>query len=115
MGFTGSPIFFVVLMHPEWRVANIAHVDDILCRGKPVVLDNVRKRLEEKYDVKGRIMNNPDDDNKLLGRVVGRQSGGYYWKADPKHKNILLEEWGISECKAVATPIAKLCKEGPRK
>lgn len=42
---------------------------------------------------------------KFLGRVIGRSSAGYYWESGGIHRDILLEEWGLVDCKGVCAPI----------
>jgi hypothetical protein len=66
----------------------------------------VRSELQKKYEVKGDIMCDECTQLKFLGRVISKDSEGFYWEEDPKHRRILLEEWGLTTCKGAATPVS---------
>ena len=64
-----------------------------------------RKSIEKKYDIKGDI-ENVKDGLKFLGRRIERQGGGFVWSADPKHHEILSDEWRLVNTNPVSTPVA---------
>ena len=56
--------------------------------------------------MKGADIENAKDGLKFLGRRIERQENGYVWSADPKHCEILLDEWGLVNANPVCTPVA---------
>lgn len=67
-------------------------------------------------EVNGRLLGHGSDEIKLLGRTIGRDSKGFYWEADEKHRDILLKEWVLESCKSVSAPAsaAEKVAEGER-
>ena len=57
-------------------------------------LEWVRESLEKKYDIKG------------TDRRIERRKDGFLWSADPKHRDIFLDEWGLANANPVSTPVA---------
>ena len=55
---------------------------------------------------RGRIIENAKDGLKFLGRRIERQGDGFVWSADPKHREILSDEWGLVNANPVSTPVA---------
>ena len=61
--------------------------------------------LKKVYDLKKKILGKGyDDEGTYLNRTITNDSGCYHYEGDEKHSRILLEEWGLQECKAAATP-----------
>ncbi len=60
-------------------------------------------QLQQKYEVKGDLLDNDVMELKFLGRVISLDEKGFHWEEDPKHRRILLEEWGMTECNDMAT------------
>ena len=54
----------------------------------------------------GTDIENAKDGLLFLGRRIERQGNGYVWSADPKHREILLDEWGLVNANPVSTPVA---------
>jgi hypothetical protein len=106
IGFQMSQHFPGLYFHQGLGVMMVTHVDDLLCSGPKENLEWVRAELQRKYEVKGEIMKDGNAELKFLGRTIGRDEHGYYWEEDPKHRKILLEEWGMESCKGVATPVS---------
>jgi hypothetical protein len=104
LGFEASVHYPGVYYHPKLDVSMVTHVDDLLCGGPPENLEWVRAELQKKYEVKGDIMGKDCSKLKFLGRVISKEGGSYIWEEDPKHRKILLEDWGLTSCKGVATP-----------
>ena len=106
IGFKMSIRYPGVYFHEQLEVAMVTHVDDLLCSGTAVNLEWVRAELSKKYELKGEVMREGSSEVKFLGRTIGRNDHGFYWEEDPKHLNILLEEWGLQSCNGVSTPVA---------
>jgi hypothetical protein len=106
LGFNASAHYPGVYYHPGMDVSMVTHVDDLLCGGSATNLEWLRKELQKKYEVKGDIMSEECKQLKFLGRVISHDSDGFYWEEDPKHRRILLEEWGLKDCKGAATPMS---------
>jgi hypothetical protein len=106
LGFTASVHYPGVYYHPGLDVTMVTHVDDLLCGGSAAHLEWVKSELQKKYEVKGDIMSDECKQLKFLGRVISQDSEGFYWEEDPKHRRILLEEWGLTTCKGAATPVS---------
>ena len=106
LGFKASAYFPGLYHHEGLQVTMVTHVDDLLCCGPPEALRRVRTELQQKYEVKGEVMEQEVQELRFLGRVITRSEEGFCWQEDPKHRQILLEEWGMSECNGVGTPIA---------
>lgn len=53
--------------HSEWGVGLVAHVDDLLCSGPWESLEKVHRLLKETYEVKGRIMEDGEDELRFWG------------------------------------------------
>ena len=73
-------------------MAFVSHVDDLLIGGTPEDLQWVRESLEMKYDIKGMDIDSAKGGLKFLGRRIERRRDGFLWSADPKHRDILLDE-----------------------
>ena len=61
----------------------------------------MRAKLSKKYEVKGQVMAEGNTEIKFLGRTIGRNERGFYWEEDSKHRDVLLEEWGLVYCNGV--------------
>ena len=104
MGFEASQLHAGVYYHAHKQVMLVAHVDDLLCGGYSECLDWVRAELHKRYDIKRMIIREINEEIKFLGRRVRHTEDGYEWSADPKHKDILLDEWNMKESNSVAVP-----------
>ena len=66
------------------------------------------------YEISGECMGSWDQKKetiikeiKFLGRTIRMESDGYSWESDPKHLRILLDEHGMTDCKALDLPTVK--------
>ena len=66
----------------------------------------MRESLEKKYDIKGTDINSAKGGLKFLGRRIERRKDGFLWSADPKQRDILLDELGLANANPVSTPVA---------
>ncbi len=108
MGFQSSSYFPGVYWNSSLEVMMVTHVDDLLCSGPEGALKQVRNQLQKKYEVKGDLLGSDVTELKFLGRVISHDEWGFYWEEDPKHRRILLEEWGMTECNDMATPVTAI-------
>lgn len=74
--------------------------------------------VAQKYEVKGRTVDEGNVEMKFSGRAIGSNVEGYDWEADEKRQTILLGEWDLADCKGVSTPMvageegAKAARDG---
>ena len=106
LGFKGSCLHPGLFYHEGRNVALVSLVDDLLIGGTPDNLQWVRESLEKKYDIKGTDIDSTKGGLKFLGRRVERRKDGFWWSADPKHRDILLDEWRLANANPVSTPVA---------
>ena len=92
LGFKDVPLHAGFFYHQGRDIALVSHVDDLLIGGTSEDLVWARKSIEKKYDIKETDIENAKDGLKFLGRRIERQGDGYMWSADPKHREILLDE-----------------------
>ena len=113
IGFTMSARLPGLYFHERLEVALVTHVDDLLCSGSEENLNWVRAELSKKYEVKGQVMAEGNTEIKFLGRTIGRNERGFYWEEDSKHRDVLLEDWGLVYCNGVSTLVAttEQCEE----
>ena len=92
----GTPVIF---HHPERDVSCAAHGDDFTFEGKDGDLTWIQVLLESWFDIKVRARLGPEqDDDKevsILGRVVRWRSWGISSEADPKHRRMIAEYFGL--------------------
>ena len=84
----------------------VSDVDDLLIGGTPEDLQWVRESIEKKYPIKGTDIDSTKGGLKFLDRRMERQRDGFMWSADPKHRDVLLDEWGLANTNPVGTPDA---------
>ena len=106
IGLTTSARSPNLYLHEWLEEAMVAHVDDLLCSGPGMNLEWARAELSKKYEVKGRVVVEANSEIKFLGRIIARNEHRSHWEKDPKHQDILLEQWGLVCCNGVATPAA---------
>ena len=87
-------------------MALVSHVDDLLIGGTPEDLQWVRESLAKKYDIEGTDIDSAKCGLKFLGRRIERRKDGFLWSGDPKHRDILLDEWRLANANPVSTPVA---------
>ena len=88
----------------------VAHVDDLLCGGPREQCRKFKADIGKYYEMKGKMLGDVDDKGELiteikfLSRTIAQGPRGYIWRADAKHRRILLEEWGMAGASGVDTP-----------
>ena len=100
-GFRRGVSCGVVFFHPERDIACVVHGDDFTFCACHEELLWIRRLMESWFEIKVRAMLGPDDcDSKevsILGRLVRWTIDGIEYKADPKHRNMIMEYFGLNE------------------
>ena len=94
--------------HSKRDLRTVAHVDDFLLSGELHDLLWFRDKLLEKYELEVQVAGwDREDDKELsfLGRVIRLTPTGIELEGDDKHVGLLEEEWGMTNCNPVPTPI----------
>ena len=82
-------------------------MDDFACTGNVDDLRWFEKSVSEYFELKSEILgpgHSEVREVKFLGRRIQWKKNGITYQADPKHVNILSEEWDLRDCKFVGTP-----------
>ena len=99
-----------VFHHVERDTIVVVHVDDFLCSGVVEDLQWLYESLAAKYELKQKILDKCERDSiKYLGRTVtwNMNKSQFEIEGDIKHVNLMLDEWGMNNCKEVDTPMSK--------
>ena len=106
-GFTvgkASPCHF---WHENKQLALTVHGDDFTISGSEDNLNLLTEEMKKKWDIKSAILG-PDHHHaseiKVLGRRLRWTAAGIEYEADPRHKQVIIDELGLGDCKAVTTP-----------
>jgi hypothetical protein len=86
----------------------IVHVDDFLCSGTEEDCMWLYDSLHKKYDLKSALLRpGSTEEGRYLNRRIRWVGNEIEIEGDDKHTKVLLDEWGMSQCKGVDTPISK--------
>ena len=102
---TASPVVF---WHEGRAMWCVVHDDDFSFVGYDLDLDFIVQVLESEYEIKvrGRLGPGPQDvrEMDILGRILNYEECGCSWKADPRHRRMIIEHFGFNEStKSVTT------------
>ena len=105
-GFVRGVGTSVAFQHPERDLACAVHGDDFTFSGEDKDLDwaeSFRARLgpEEK----------DDKEISVLGRIVKVEDWGFSYQADPRHRRVILESFGLAEGSKGFTMTGRVEKE----
>ena len=89
----------------------VSHVDDFLCVGSTEHLLWFREALENKFEIKSKVLSDCGELS-FLGRTIRSTEYGIELEADTKHVRVLLQEWGMENCNACDTPLGEDAKSG---
>jgi hypothetical protein len=99
VGFTRGDGCGVVFYHEERDISLVVHGDDFTFCAEPEELKWIETKMGEWFEIKVRAILGRDwgDDKEvvILGRQVKWTKWGIEYKADPKHRKILLEYFGL--------------------
>ena len=110
----GCPVLFY---HPGKDLSVAVHGDDFVFTGFEEDLQWVAKYLAECFELKVRaVLGGASTDDKevvVLGRIVRWLPWGLSYEADPKHRQLLLEKFGLNgDSKALESNGARDSEEG---
>ena len=101
VGFVRGTSCGVVFYHEGRYVSVVVHGDDFTACGFGADLKWLQKLMGSWFEIKVRAILGPDEgDDKeviILGRHVSWTEEGIEWKADPKHRQMILEYFGFDE------------------
>ena len=99
LGFTRGSASPVLFYHPVKDLWGVVRGDDFVFNGLDRDLDFVRDELMKKYEIKdrGRLGFGQADVREIdiLGRVLKLHWWGISWEADNRHRNKILEYFGM--------------------
>ena len=108
IGFEASVLQPAVYYHRARGLYVVAHVDDFLCVGEENDLDWLHSELAKEYDLKATKLGEGNETSaRYLNRTLRWTSIGLEIEGDSKHADILMKEWGMTECRGVDTPLSK--------
>ena len=100
-GFVRAVSSPVAFYHPSREIWVVVHGDDFVVTGVDEELDFVLALLQEHYEIKnrGRLGSGPKDVKEIdiLGRKLQLHEWGISWEADPRHRKILMEHFGLDD------------------
>ena len=100
-GFIRGKASPVVFHHPQRDLACVVHGDDFSFEGDDAGLDWIQAKMASWFDIKVRGRLGPDAKDKkeiiILGRIVRWESWGISYEADPKHRRLIAEYFGMDE------------------
>ena len=101
VGFARGKAYAVVMHHPQGDLACEVHGDDFSFDGDDAYLDRIQEKMASWFDIKVRGRLGPDAEDKkeitILGRIVRWEHWGISYKADPKHRKLIAEYFGLDE------------------
>ena len=108
-GFKQGRASPVVFWHPTRRIKTLVHGDDFFSSGSPKDLMWMKQKLEERYEIKSKIIGEDPALGKELRmlhrKIVWHPGVGVSYEADEKHARTIIEETGAQKMKPVLTPI----------
>ena len=98
--------------HPKRDITTLVHGDDYCSAGMGDDLDWLHEPLEKRYDIKTQRIGDgitkkgvkKATEVQIFNRVVRRTSQGFELEADLRHAELIVEQLGLCDCKAVGTP-----------
>ena len=102
---SASPCHFY---HPLRDLWIVVHGDDFFSVGEEEDQDYLREALATPYEIKTKraSADGPNKSLRVLGRMISFTEEGLQVEADPQHAETAAAEVGLTEAKAVASPIA---------
>jgi hypothetical protein len=90
----------VMFFHPGRELWCVVHGNDFMFTGFEDDLNFALKVMKNGYEIKNRGVLGPDESDvqeiDMLGRILTYKSSGISWKADPRHRKMILEHFGLN-------------------
>ena len=100
-GFVRGRVCGVLFYRPVRDLQCVAHGDDFTFCGLENDLDWITELIKTWFEIKVRATLGPDDEDDkkvvILGRTLRCKTWGIEWEADPKHRRVVLEYFGLKE------------------
>jgi hypothetical protein len=101
-----------VFHHSSRDIWTLVHGDDYCSAGLPSDLDWMESMLGDKYEIKSQRIGDgvtgsgkdKTSEGQVLNRVVRRTERGFELEADLRHAELIIEQLGLQDSKAVSTP-----------
>jgi len=107
-GFSLSMFQPGVYFHEEKQIRVMTHVDDFLVTGSNEDASWFESELRRQFDITSvTIGKHFEKEATYLNRKIIWTEGGLILEGDPKHVITLLKEWGMEQCKGLATPVCR--------
>jgi len=107
LGFVMNPIHPCVYHHPKRDIFVVTHVDDFLCSGDREDLRWLTKEVSKEFEITSEVIGIKEGEvreSKFLGRTIRWTEKGYEYEGNQKHSKILLDEWDMSDARALSSP-----------
>ena len=106
VGFMACKLNPGVYVHKERGLELAVHVDDLAATGALPNLEWLYGSLSKAYEVKKELLG-PGHSLcvQYLGRTLQWTSEGIEWVHDEKHSRVLIQEYGMENCKTTCTPV----------
>ena len=93
--------------HPHWKLKVMVHGDDFVTVGKPKNVEIFEKQISERFEIKTSKVGRYEGcakEARVLNRVIRWTDTGWEYEPDQRHAELIMEDLGMSEAKAVSTP-----------
>ena len=93
--------------HKERKIKTLVHGDDYVSSGHSKDLDWLEAELSKAYEIKTQRLGIGKGlmcEGKVLNRVLRATESGWEVEGDPRHAELVIEQLGLMNEKAVATP-----------
>jgi hypothetical protein len=108
LGFERSVLQPSVYFHRVRQMIVIVHVDDFMCSGSELDCKWLYDSLKAQYDLKHTLLHpGSSEEARYLNRRVRWVGQEIEMEGDDKHVKVLQDEWGMTQCRPVDTPITK--------
>ena len=85
----------------------MVHGDDFVSAGERDRLKWLRKRLEDRFEIKTTVIGRGTEEvteGRVLNRVIRMTKEGWENEADQRHAELIIQEQKLGDAKAVSTP-----------
>ena len=112
LGFTQGVASPCCFHHPVWKVSVVVHGDDFTALGSPKSIDMFEDGMRKSFEckMKGRLGTGPNDlkEMRVLNRIVRITEEGVLYEGDPRHAEMIIKAFNLTDAKAVVTPGVKM-------